>query len=312
MKKSEKLLDAIGQIDDRLVEEAAKAGALQGAGTRRRKKRAAVYRLQGALAACAMLLVCVGIVSLLQNNAISPQNSGSAEIMEEAAMDSAGGEAGAAPAEYDGAAPFVQSGEGAEADGDARAEAENDAGVRMDSGEKSGEGAAPDAAALSDEGMETGAHAEEDAKSGKNVQTDLQEEKSMEEAKLNAESAQQPESRNGIAGHVLESSVLTVTYTVTNAGTKDIVLKEEYTLERLEGDAWQAVDPVCEVCWKEDGILVEAGDFREITSSLELIYGELPSGQYRLVRYYLLAAGKEPEGMEVYPLYLEFSVDREK
>lgn len=53
--RSEKLLDAMGQIDDGLVEEARRAG--------RRKSRAgkAAVGWGGALAACALLAVCAGL-----------------------------------------------------------------------------------------------------------------------------------------------------------------------------------------------------------------------------------------------------------
>lgn len=55
MKKSEKLFDAIGQIDDKYIEEAAHA-----------HRGARLVRWQGALAACAALLLCIGLYALLQ------------------------------------------------------------------------------------------------------------------------------------------------------------------------------------------------------------------------------------------------------
>lgn len=103
LKKSEKLLDAIGQIDDRLVEEAAHAGKTVTAfapvrengsvrHTKRKKKKAAMYRWQGALAACAVLAVCVGIFSLLSSQGLilSPfGRESSSATADEAAFDMA-------------------------------------------------------------------------------------------------------------------------------------------------------------------------------------------------------------------------------
>lgn len=98
MKRSEKLLDAIGQIDDRLVEEAARAGednALQAARSRakgsknRNLKKSSLFRLQGALAACAVLAVCIGIFGLLERSGMifGPCGATSADMAEMAAED---------------------------------------------------------------------------------------------------------------------------------------------------------------------------------------------------------------------------------
>lgn len=82
MKRSERLLDAIGQIDDGLVEAAAKAGKAVGVpakttGRRKGKKgrrknpgRPRILLWQGALAACAGLAVCVGLIGLLNRNGL--------------------------------------------------------------------------------------------------------------------------------------------------------------------------------------------------------------------------------------------------
>ena len=111
LKKSEKLLDAIGQIDDRLVEEAAHAGktvtafapARENSSVRhtKKKKKAAMYRWQGALAACAVLAVCVGIFGLLSSQGLllSPFGRESSTAMEGAAFDMAAADQPALTAE---------------------------------------------------------------------------------------------------------------------------------------------------------------------------------------------------------------------
>lgn len=82
MKRSERLLDAIGQIDDGLVEAAAKAGKAVGVpakttgrrkgkkGRRKNSGRPRILLWQGALAACAGLAVCVGLIGLLNRNGL--------------------------------------------------------------------------------------------------------------------------------------------------------------------------------------------------------------------------------------------------
>lgn len=308
MKKNEKLLDAIGQIDDRLVEEAARAGAPAGAKKRRKKKKVTMYRLQGALAACAMLMVCAGIASLVQRNGTLYQNSGSAEIMEEAAMDTAGAEGAAAPAENDESSMLsADSGGMAEGKESAKTAAEDNAGAQTTAKEEAGDGAAQEPTQLSDERMEAEAQQEVGKESAQEHVEALRDDKSLEEAKRSEEAGQQAD-KNGVGGYIVESGAQAAAFVITNDGERAIILKEAYALERLEENAWQTVEPVAEVCWKEEGILLEAGESHGMTSSLEKVYGELTPGQYRLVRYYQLAAGKEPEGMEEYPLYLEFSV----
>ena len=120
MTGSERLLDAIGQIDDKLIEEAAAAGGkhaeASGAGKKtagKRKKagrRSASFRWQSALAACAVLAVCTGVFLLLQNKGLllAPKSGDSME----AAQDAVSAEkAAGAEAEMEEAAP-----EGAAAD----------------------------------------------------------------------------------------------------------------------------------------------------------------------------------------------------
>ena len=120
MTGSERLLDAIGQIDDKLIEEAAAAGGkhaeASGSGKKtagKRKKagrRSASFRWQSALAACAVLAVCTGVFLLLQNKGLllAPKSGDSME----AAQDAVSAEkAAGAEAEMEEAAP-----EGAAAD----------------------------------------------------------------------------------------------------------------------------------------------------------------------------------------------------
>lgn len=91
MNRSEKLLEAIGQIDDRLILDAEKSGggavgttAQKAVRRKKRKKKAAVLRYQPVLAACAVLAVCLGIYGVLTANGliISPFGGGSDSAQE--------------------------------------------------------------------------------------------------------------------------------------------------------------------------------------------------------------------------------------
>lgn len=69
MNRNEKLLEAIGQIDDKLILDAEKAGAAKKAavasGKKKTGKKVTYIRYRNALAACAVLAICLGIYGLL-------------------------------------------------------------------------------------------------------------------------------------------------------------------------------------------------------------------------------------------------------
>lgn len=300
MKKSEKLLDAIGQIDDRLVEEVAKVsktGTDAGIGKPGKKKRLMMYRLQGAIAACVMLAVCAGIVSLVQRKGASSDQSGAGQIMEEAAMDNGADAAAAEPAD---------------AGGEGLAAASGVKGTYMTTGEDGAQEKedVQEVAELADDSLEEAMKETAGEEKMQDSRSSLQKGQGAEEKRNDGAPMVQSEDSGGVSGIVEESNALTVTYLIVNNGDRDIILLGEYALERLTEEEWRSVDPKAEVCWKDTEALVKAGDRYEKTVSLDKVYGELESGQYRLVKSYMLAAGKEPQGEEKYPLYMEFAVDR--
>lgn len=382
MKKSEKLLDAIGQIDDRLVEEAAKAGrtsAVPAAGTagninapeqeteklsagehvrksgkntgsrkqpvarENRKKagnRASLYRWQGALAACAVLAVCVGIFSLLNREGLilSPSKSGSV-ASQELAMDEAVGSAadssmaeGAAAAAEEAAAAGAAFSAGA-ADDQAIEDAADDQFAAAAAEDRPAENAEP--AVRSCDGMEDAAgssaenaavtssdtmaaqpegyalEAEEDPESETvNAKESGTEQKTSQEADKGAGSAEDTAESEAstVTVSVKKSSAKSVTFVVANGRDREILFGKAFGLEKLVGESWQTVIPEKEAAWDSVGIVLGAGDSYEETVVLDSFYGKLPAGQYRLVKSYTLPAGKEPEGLETYPMYAEFTV----
>lgn len=369
MKKSEKLLDAIGQIDDRLVEEAAKAGrtsAVHAAGKtdntsapapetknrsageqmrksgkstgsrkqpvvrENRKKtgnRVSLYRWQGALAACAVLAVCVGIFSLLNREGLilSSSKSGSAAsqelAMDEAvgsAADSSMAEGAAAAAEEDTAAGALFSA-GAADDQFEAAAAEDQPAENAEPAVRSCDGmedAAENTAVTSSDTMAAqpegyALEAEEDPESeAVNTKESGAGQKLSQEADKGAGSAETTAESEAstVTVSVKKSSAKGVTFVVANGRDREILFGKAFELEKLMGESWQTVIPEKEAAWDSVGIVLGAGDSYEETVVLDSFYGKLPAGQYRLVKSYTLPAGKEPEGLETYPMYAEFTV----
>lgn len=338
MKKSEKLLDAIGQIDDRLVEEAAKAGknVEVSAGSKRKAvNRAGMYRWQGALAACAVLAVCVGVFGLLNRGGLifGPLKSGSA-VTEEAAMDSAancamdsaaGGALEAAPEEV----PILnEAAAGALGSGDASGQGiyDEDPGSEGGITGRSAKEDQPEAYALEAAEEEMTRDTGIDPRSGDLPETNGRDDQAVknEERKSSGESAEKETApavtdvqqlQTGIdsaAGEVsvkvTESSVKGVTFVIQNKRDRAIHFGKAFTLERLTCEGWQEVTPQKEVVWDDAETVLDTDGSCEESVVLESCYGQLPAGQYRLVKYYMLAAGKEPQGLEEYPMYAVFTI----
>lgn len=360
MKKSEKLLDAIGQIDDRLVEEAAKTGrtsAVPAAGTagninvpeqeteklsagehvrksgkntgsrkqpvarengKKAGNRASLYRWQGALAACAVLAVCVGIFSLLNREGLilSPSKSGSAasqELAMEEAVDSAADSSMAEGAADDQAIEDAADDQFAAAAAEDRPAENAEPAVRscdgMEDAAENGAVTSSDTMAAQLEGYAL--EAEEDPESetvnakesGAEQKTSQEADKGTGSAEVTAESE-----ASTVTVSVKKSSAKGVTFVVANGRDREILFGKAFELEKLVGESWQTVIPEKEAAWDSVGIVLGAGDSYEETVVLDSFYGKLPAGQYRLVKSYMLAAGKEPEGLETYPMYAEFTV----
>lgn len=377
MKKSEKLLDAIGQIDDRLVEEAAKSGRMDGMaaaeetdgdskqglqadekkgvradaagknaggrkkalrGKKKNKSGYKIYRWRGAVAACAVLAICVGVLGLLNREGLllGPFGFGSSSNKEAAADTALSGamDSGAAwdAASADSAAADLPA-ENAEAPAEGVQTASDQTAGSPDAMEAQPEGhaaeeAAPEEEAAAAEQQKTGREADksaQDAKTGTGLEAAMSEEadSSVEEKNAEAlcelsertqqsgqESTATTEEASTIVVSVKESSAAGVTFEVENHGERAILFGREFELEQLVNGSWQTVAPKDEADWDAVGIELGTGDAYEETVVLDSFYGKLPAGQYRLVKSYMLAAEKEPQGLEKYPMYVEFTVSK--
>lgn len=332
MKRSEKLLDAIGQIDDKLVADAAKAGQASGG---RKKNKAKIYRWQSALAACAALVICVGVISLLNRNGLllgpaGTDSSGKEEMAMDAqdavsgSADSSVGSAEAASAvAADSASTTSQ--QSSSFDMAEAATEEGKAAPELGEAEQNVQSAEIVADDLAGTGADSGISAQS---SDREAEQSLQQQKeagSAESADVTAEaqeescslppaveSVKQAGQSAGMSGQaaltVKESGEKGVTVLIENSGEREILFGEAFELEQLVGESWQTVIPDQAVNWKAVDILVGAGDTYEETIVLDSYYGKLQPGQYRIVKTYQLAAGKEPQGQETYLMYGEFTI----
>lgn len=267
--RSEKLLDAMGQIDDGLVEEARRAG--------RRRSRAgkAAVGWGGALAACALLAVCAGLYQIRAPYQASPaRDTAQPEAALEARQETGGrsGEETAADSVWE-AAPDA-----------AAAAAESPRAQQAVSDGKSARGIGEDAAAEEKSGQivgpENGGSGEAPAALTEGL------------------------SSGAFSGAVLEADGDSVTFLLSNGTDGEVTYGPAYSLERLEDGAWQEVDPGAELAWEDLLYALSPGEEAEISVDLAAGYGTLPSGQYRLVKRYSVSG---QEGEE--ELCLEFSVD---
>lgn len=233
--KQDRLLDAMGQIDDSFVEAAQKAG-------RRKTARPGVLSFGAArvLAACAALAVCV---VLYRFAAIKP----AAPVQEQEAP--------------------VQ---------------EQEAPVRE---------AVPEGRSARSVGQEAAAEP-----APASLEENAAEDIDGQAAALTQEKAE------GVLGVVLEADGSRVTFRIVNGTDQEISYGKRYTLERMEENGWQTVEPSGEVAWEDVLFLLQAGESAEDTIELSQGYDRLEDGQYRLVKWYFLSE-------EEIPLYLEFIVD---
>lgn len=404
MKKSEKLLDAIGQIDDKLVEEASKAGrdgeeltetaakagqrggrlteaaakagrsdkalvsdtetegraaghqpkesgqkaserhkSEKGTKKKTAKKRTGMLSWQRALAACAVLAICVSAVGLLSREGLllGPSKSGSAQHTE-LTMDTAGNEA---VGEAEAVAEAADEAAGEAADGGVKIEAATDTAlsqgaalgspqVKDNSQERNTANDAvaekvPDEAGRNDsspeaaeeEKQKTPEEAVKSGSGGEPKESGMRSESAADQEICGYPAAEtqktndlaDTEALNGVPDpavvvSVKESGDKSVTFTVENKKDQEIWFGKAFELERLVNESWQTVIPEKEVVWDAVAIVLGTGDSYEETIVLDSFYGKLPAGQYRLVKSYMLAAGKEPQGSEKYPIYVEFTV----
>lgn len=313
MKKSEKLLDAIGQIDDQYVDEAARAGKAAEPLTqtktvkavKKQKKRAAMYRWQGALAACAVLAVCIGIFALMEKNGVLLDPFGTKESRSEGiTTDRAAAQAVPEDVPMEAALDAGDISEQAAAAGtqDEQADApkaadpntinEQDSGTVSD---KPAEAAQP--RGLTAERADAGPEVEEAQQSSPELQeSDAQ--------KLQGRAAIPEEIPAQVT--VLRQSKGSLTFKLENTDASAVLTYgEPYDLEQLKEGIWQEVPNNAEIVWKEIAFEIEAGGSREETVDYGQIYGELPAGSYRLVKMCRMTAG---ENTQEFPVYAEFEV----
>lgn len=312
MKKSEKLLDAIGRIDDKYVEEAALAGKRSedtGARTAKKepengrktgtdrerdrkgkRKKTPVHRWQGALAACAVLAVCIGVSAFLQKSGVllSPFG-GSKASQENEAMDTA---------------------EAVYPENAADSPAGTDTGVtgpmEKAAGQETGlpEQGSPDR----DEKLDGAVRADSrdgEAQTGENEGEPAPASLEMLPQGLQGRAAFEPEEAPVTVSDV-EYSAGKVTFTLVNEDTENAVTDHRaYYLERLTDEFWQEVPLNQEVEWEESEYTIPAGGSGVETVEVGNLYGELEAGEYRLVRECSLTGDG---GMEQYSYYVEFGV----
>lgn len=79
-----------------------------------------------------------------------------------------------------------------------------------------------------------------------------------------------------------------LTFDIFNKSQSDILITEYFTLERKVDDEWKPIDYVDSNYpdWDNSEYLIYFGEGREIVLYWADIYGELPSGEYRLVKPY--------------------------
>lgn len=293
MKKSgsEKLLDAIGQIDDELIEAAARVREETGgpdwatapdgttAGKRRRRAKAgnfltgrkAVLRWQGALAACAALAVCIGLIGLLNRSSVLPgpyfggkgSKDESAVGVDTGGMDMAPRAQEAALADEAGAGTVPA------------AISEEAGGMPVALSEETGEMPA----ALSEE--------VEEAPDGDGPVEEMQKEISLPDASaviLTAEGQQEQMEQMVSVSEVSRSESRIVLVLSNRSETGTLEYGHAFRIEVMENGTWQEVPAKPDTGFKESLFLVEPGGSGEITSDIEAVYGVLPAGQYRLVK----------------------------
>lgn len=349
MKRSEKLLDAIGQIDDRLVEDAIRAGQdltekerssdaalVLPAGkvsadengkvrieesakadrrksgktrkNRRKMKGAAIYRWQGALAACAVVAVCAGIFGLLNRNGLllSPYDSGStASGSAEIAMDAAG-ELDAVPERMEGAEDEIA--------GAALAQNEAAAGQNADELENAPEAFAADAPEKQDAaqarnsaGEEAGeALSEEAGISAQSADEGLMAQAEDANEELEAAAEQKSAASDSITAFVRENTTDSVQLVIVNGGETKLLFGQAYGVEQMAEDgSWQALSMAVQgnVGWEDVEYSVNPQETWEETLAVGSLYGTLKPGQYRIVKHYKTEGDEQEKA-----LYAAFTV----
>lgn len=282
MKRSGKLLDAIGQIDDRYIMEAAEPAPEKETKQPVKKARTVPLRWRRTAAAFAGLAACavVAVWTLDQGAAVSPFG---AKTEETAAREAAGLSDGATEQQLE-------------------AELADEEAVPQAAAELPDEAAVPQAAAeLPDEAVPYAYTAEQSPQAAARMASPEQ------QAGLRSAQAEMPEAAAAkVFASDIQADALTVTCTLVSEDTENtLFFGGEYYLEYLTEDGWQEIAPTGEIIWEDVAYELEPGGSLEKSWDLESAYGALDGGQYRIG---IPCEEQNGDGSAAAVIYVEFGI----
>lgn len=282
MKRSGKLLDAIGQIDDRYIMEAAEPAPEKETKQPVKKAGTVPLRWRRTAAAFAGLAACaaVAVWTLDQGAAVSPFG---AKTEETAAREAAGLSDGATEQQSE-------------------AELADEEAVPQAAAELPDEAAVPQAAAeLPDEAVPYAYTAEQSPQAAARMASPEQ------QAGLRSAQAEMPEAAAAkVFASDIQADALTVTCTLVSEDTENTLLfGGEYYLEYLTEDGWQEIAPTGEIIWEDVAYELEPGGSLEKSWDLESAYGALDGGQYRIG---IPCEEQNGDGSAAAVIYVEFGI----
>ena len=296
MKRSGKLLDAIGQIDDRYIMEAAEPAPEKETKQPVKKAGTVPLRWRRTAAAFAGLAACavVAVWTLDQGAAVSPFG---AKTEETAAREAAAGlpEEEAVP---QAAAELPEE----EAVPQAAAELPEEEAVPQAAAELPEEEAVPQVAAeLPDEAVPYAYTAEQSPQAAARMASPEQ------QTGLRSAQAEMPEAAAAkVFASDIQADALTVTCTLVSEDTENTLLfGGEYYLEYLTEDGWQEIAPTGEIIWEDVAYELEPGGSLEKSWDLESAYGALDGGQYRIG---IPCEEQNGDGSAAAVIYVEFGI----
>lgn len=282
MKRSGKLLDAIGQIDDRYIMEAAEPAPEEETKQPVKKARTVPLRWRRTAAAFAGLAACaaVAVWTLDQGAAVSPFG---AKTEETAAREAAGLSDGATEQQSE-------------------AELADEEAVPQAAAELPDEAAVPQAAAeLPDEAVPYAYTAEQSPQAAARMASPEQ------QTGLRSAQAEMPEAAAAkVFASDIQADALTVTCTLVSEDTENtLFFGGEYYLEYLTEDGWQEIAPTGEIIWEDVAYELEPGGSLEKSWDLESAYGALDGGQYRIG---IPCEEQNGDGSAAAVIYVEFGI----
>lgn len=282
MKRSGKLLDAIGQIDDRYIMEAAEPAPEKETKQPVKKAGTVPLRWRRTAAAFAGLAACaaVAVWTLDQGAAVSPFG---AKTEETAAREAAGLSDGATEQQSE-------------------AELADEEAVPQAAAELPDEAAVPQAAAeLPDEAVPYAYTAEQSPQAAARMASPEQ------QTGLRSAQAEMPEAAAAkVFASDIQADALTVTCTLVSEDTENTLLfGGEYYLEYFTEDGWQEIAPTGEIIWEDVAYELEPGGSLEKSWDLESAYGALDGGQYRIG---IPCEEQNGDGSAAAVIYVEFGI----